>query len=67
MKTFEKNNRNKTYRTLLNQQQPSKQFKRNDFVYVILPMLQTIRSLVIEMERTARLNQETFAGKPTWN
>ena len=67
IKTLARKNRQTAYRHLPNQQHSPKQFKRNGFIYVILPMLETIKSLVIEMERTARLNEETFVVQPTRN
>ena len=67
IKTLSRKNRRTAYRHLPNQQQPPKKFKRDGFIYVILPMLETIRSLVIEMEQTARLNEETFVVQPTRN
>ena len=67
IKTLARKNRRTAYRHLPNQQQSPKQFKRDGFIYVILPMLETIRSLVIEMEQTARLNEEAFVVQPTRN
>ena len=67
IKTLSKKNKRTPYRNLPNPQQTAKRFKRDGFIYVILPMLETIRSLVIEMEQTARLNEETFAVQPTRN
>ena len=61
LETLSKKNKRRSYRSLPNPQQTAKRFKRDGFIYVILPMLETIRSCVIEMERTARLNEETFA------
>ena len=67
IETLTRKTRQTAYRHLPNQQHSPKQFKRNGFIYVILPMLETIKSLVIEMERTARLNEETFVVQPTRN
>ena len=40
-----------------------KVFRKNNSVTVILPMLEAIRNLVVEMHRTAQLNEVDFGEK----